>query len=98
VDISSLSLHDALPIYGVVAADLLRDPDGEAIVVDPEGFVVPQQGAVEVLPVKENTDLHNAPILPWGARRAEFRGPQAGPRPAPRSEEHTSELQSPDHL
>src|SRR2546425_1167003 len=45
---------------GAVAADLLRDPDGEAIVVDADRLVVPQQRAVEVLPVKENADLHNA--------------------------------------
>src|SRR5205823_499698 len=44
---------------GVVPAHFLRDPDGEAVVVDTEGIVVPQQRAVEVLPVKENADLHN---------------------------------------
>src|SRR5207302_2573295 len=44
---------------GIVPADLLRDPDGEAVVVDTEGVVVPQQRAVEVLPVKENADFHN---------------------------------------
>src|SRR5437867_4159640 len=44
---------------GALAAGLLRDPDGEPIVVDADRLVVPQQRAVEVLPVKANADLHN---------------------------------------
>ena len=43
---------------GAGAADGLRDPGGQAVIVDPERFVVPLERPVEVLSVKEDADLH----------------------------------------
>jgi len=40
------------------AADGLRNPGGEPVVVDAEGLVVSLKRPVEVLAVKENADLH----------------------------------------
>ena len=44
----------------VGASRLLRDPRREPVVVHAERLVVAQEGAVEVLTVKENGDLHHA--------------------------------------
>src|SRR5207244_10850427 len=90
---SSLSLHDALPIFDVerrqvrlrevpiVVRELLRaHGDGPALVGIPEPRLLH-----DPLPRLERARLPRDLVL-------------EGVLDVPRSEEHTSELQSPDHL
>src|SRR5438552_13951596 len=73
-EFSTLSLHDALPIYLFTEGHRSRRRRGRR-----ERDLALKPGDVEV---EEPAVLDDAP----------------GSRPVSRSEEHTSELQSPDHL
>src|SRR5207244_11537837 len=92
-DLYPLSLHDALPIFDVVlvgtdverarAAGRAEQPLGDR--------VADQRGAVDLGRKREVADDAADGEAPPGDRHLD-------PDVADRSEEHTSELQSPDHL
>src|SRR5207244_13203776 len=90
--ISTLSLHDALPIFGFGVARIL--------------LIVGRLSAVELIEktARAGPDrLHHALKMLLHLRRGRFTKPHhvlhlSGRRLRVRSEEHTSELQSPDHL
>src|SRR5207244_8049081 len=83
-DTHTLSLHDALPICDDtgIQAGELRRPD-----------LLPGRRIGDVEAVAQIEDAHFHPFRP---QQLHDRGADA--RCAARSEEHTSELQSPDHL
>src|SRR5207244_11824857 len=87
--ISTLSLHDALPILRCHA---LRSATATSSTISPELIVVVSklQSAGGSLDVPE---CHAPPWCPRCCHR-----PERSPACTLRSEEHTSELQSPDHL
>src|SRR5207244_7619992 len=95
--LSALSLHDALPIGFAAAARAHRPPGGLIDAVGDEAYRGVRQGDVDATAVL-------APGRDMGAGRA-GREPgvvaqrrTGGRVRGIRSEEHTSELQSPDHL
>src|SRR5947208_10065598 len=80
----TLSLHDALPIS---PAARRADPDGL------------QRVWRHALPVESRrSHAHRGSHQPPGRDEHEIAGTPQGVHAATRSEEHTSELQSPDHL
>src|SRR5207253_9976474 len=82
----TLSLHDALPIYGHprVAGGARREYH--------------PRPAVVALPRLPLADPHRPLLRRLGHDRARFRASRRAPRNRARSEEHTSELQSRGHL
>src|SRR5207244_11520144 len=86
-EIYTLSLHDALPISPGVEEQGTPGPRGGCGRVDLRERRRPRE------------DVRDAPLRDQG-REPGRRGRAAAPRArgAARSEEHTSELQSPDHL
>src|SRR5207244_11401084 len=96
--ISSLSLHDALPISSALAADL------KIRVVDPHSAAVPgAQVSVfavgDATPIAITTTSAEGAASIAGLKNGSYRVQLLAPGfAARRSEEHTSELQSPDPL
>src|SRR5947208_8151604 len=83
-EIYTLSLHDALPISGS-STTRLEPPRGK------------RRRSASACVAGEHVDLYVAARQPGGAEPDQGLDPAAG-EDVDRSEEHTSELQSPDHL
>src|SRR5207244_12336369 len=86
--IDSLSLHDALPIYCA--------PAGRGATDQPAISLVLRRAMNPTTTRPASSIIHSAGS--GFAAVEKLNPPPAGPAVPDRSEEHTSELQSPDHL
>src|SRR5207244_12325845 len=83
-----LALHDALPIYAHL---WMLEPDVAYAFPHDDGYTI-----LAVMFPKDQAPAFKADVQ--GNFLAKLQGVPDFPRFDPRSEEHTSELQSPDHL
>src|SRR5207244_12549877 len=95
--LSSLSLHDALPIYAPQSAALAGCLNQRDLHIWRHGDVQHlNRRIIEQLVITSVNRPHGMPLRHLLRMLPRARGD--GDRIEPRSEEHTSELQSPDHL
>src|SRR5258708_18614923 len=94
-EIYTLSLHDALPIYLADAVDLAlgQGPAGGRHGIGLVGDLAQQPAVVQA----DEADAHGRACRGGAGARAVLAQRRFQGQPG-RSEEHTSELQSPDHL
>src|SRR5207244_8040774 len=88
--IPTLSLHDALPIFSNPVRHRKRDPDR------PSDTAAPGEKSTKGCK-KVTVFRRQNPCISWGLAQFDL-GRSTLARDWSRSEEHTSELQSPDHL
>src|SRR5207244_11378432 len=96
--IDTLSLHDALPIYPTVIVEVLsgRTEDYDRGAKFAHYQILPSFAEYVLVSQREQRVEHYRRIEPKQWLLNVFEGDATVP--LPRSEEHTSELQSPDHL
>src|SRR5207244_13646057 len=94
----SLSLHDALPICFVFVGDVRSLPLLPTFRVAVEAAKAPSRPATEVLARASQRALDEEELTIHPAFFTQFAAETSFISYVERSEEHTSELQSPDHL